>query len=729
MVVSLDYIKSDRHRAHFLSIAPECIIVDEAHTCSTGGRGKQLRFELLQHLAEEEERHIILLTATPHSGDDSAFHNLLSILRRDFAGLAEGHQATRQALREDLARHFVQRRRKDIEEWHDSSVFPRRLTTEVTYTLTGEWGDFFDAVQTYCLQLAQRLESADGTARHMIWYATLALLRCVASSPVAAERALTTRLTGTVEEMLALADDERLQDGDADGDGLASNDLEPAAALDDAAALQALITRARQLSGQSGDPKLKALVAHLRDLLAEGFRPVVFCRYIATANYVARELKGHFKDATVDAVTGEYTPEERELRVASLIEAERPILVASDCLSEGINLQHGFTAVVHYDLAWNPTRHEQREGRVDRFGQKAREVRCTMLYGQDNPVDGFILKVIVRKAEAIRRELGVLVPLPQDEKRINQAMIKAALMKRNRAVRQMELDLDVAIAADLKPLETAWEDALEKARANPTKFAQRRIKPKKVLPEWQKQLELIGDEASIRRFVTNACSRLSAPLEPARQAWRFVPRHLPGALRERLAQENLNRELVIDFHYPSRQGAQFISRTHPLVAILADTLLEAALQEESPLAGRCAATVCGEVEVVTTLFLLRLRHQLTYRKRDTSRTLMAEETVAIALEGRQNPRWLDDVAVNRLLEVTPSGNLADDAAVREIEHALAFCRANTLRLEELARERAETLLQDHRRVRQAAADIGSYKVSPCLPVDVIGAYVLLPDRL
>jgi superfamily II DNA or RNA helicase len=729
VVVSLDYIKSDRHRAHFLSIAPECIIVDEAHTCSTGGRGKQLRFELLQHLAEEEERHIILLTATPHSGDDSAFHNLLSILRKDFAGLAEGHETARQSLREDLARHFVQRRRKDIEEWHDASVFPRRLTAEVTYTLTGEWGEFFDAVQAYCLQLAQRLESADGNARHMIWYATLALLRCVASSPAAAERALTTRLTGTVEEMLALADDERLQDGDADGDGLASNDLEPAGALDDAGALHALIIQARQLSGQSGDPKLKALVAHLRDLLAEGFRPVVFCRYIATANYVARELKAHFKDATVDAVTGEYTPEEREQRVASLIEAERPILVASDCLSEGVNLQHGFTAVVHYDLAWNPTRHEQREGRVDRFGQKAREVRCTMIYGQDNPIDGFILKVIVRKAEAIRRELGVLVPLPQDEKRINQAMIKAALMKRSRTVRQMELALDDAIAADLKPLETAWEDALAKARANPTKFAQRRIKPEEVLPEWQKQLELIGNEASIQRFVTNACTRLGAPLEPARQAWRFVPKHLPDALRERLAQENFNRELLIDFHYPSRQGAQFVSRTHPLVAILADTLLEAALQEESPLAARCAATVCSEVEVVTTVFLLRLRHQLTYRKRDTSRTLMAEETVAIALEGRQDPRWLDDAAVIRLLEVTPSGNLADAAAVREIEHALAFCRANTPRLEALARQRADALLQDHRRVREAARDLGSYKVSACLPVDVIGAYVLLPDRL
>src|SRR5690606_34280666 len=127
--------------------------------------------------------------------------------------------------------------------------------------------------------------------------------------------------------------------------------------------------------------------------------------------------------------------EERELRVAELAESEQPILVATDCLSEGINLQHGFNAIIHYDLAWNPTRHEQREGRVDRFGQKAKEVYCAMLYGQDNPVDGFILRVIMRKAEVIRGRLGVLVPVPEDSARINHAMIKAALLKRSQARR------------------------------------------------------------------------------------------------------------------------------------------------------------------------------------------------------------------------------------------------------------------------------------------------------
>jgi superfamily II DNA/RNA helicase len=141
-------------------------------------------------------------------------------------------------------------------------------------------------------------------------------------------------------------------------------------------------------------------------------------------------------------------PGEREAAVEPAGRRRQRILVATDCLSEGINLQNLFTAVVHYDLSWNPTRHEQREGRVDRFGQKAREVRSTMLYGEDNPVDGAVLQVILRKAESIRKELGVLVPMPDDEGKLTQALLNAVLLRkhgcRQRSRRRLQLDLGAA---------------------------------------------------------------------------------------------------------------------------------------------------------------------------------------------------------------------------------------------------------------------------------------------
>ncbi|PPD46944.1 MAG: helicase SNF2 [Methylobacter sp.] len=716
IVVSLDYIKSERHREHFLTIAPECVIVDEAHTCASSGQGKQLRFELLQRLVANEERHMLLLTATPHSGDETAFYNLLSLLNPAFAALQNRTSAS-DPLRQELARHFVQRRRIDIDEWHDTRGFPKRMTTELTYELSGAWGQFFDDVQCYCRELAESVEQASNGNARLIWYATLALLRCVASSPAAAVKALNTRLEGTLYNETCLADN-RLYDGQADD--LDTNDLEPPAQWQDAVRLQRLIIQAESLIGKAGDPKLALLITHVKSLLKDGFHPVIFCRYIATAHYVAEHLRAQFPAITVEAVTGEYTPTEREQRVQTMEESDQRVLVATDCLSEGINLQHLFTAVVHYDLAWNPTRHEQREGRVDRFGQQAPEVRCTMLYGQDNPVDGFVLNVILRKADIIRKELGVLVPMPEDETRINQALIKAALMQRSE--RNLSLFDFVEQEEILKPLQTQWHDAMEKAKANRTVFAQRRIKPEEVMPEWQKQQIALGSEADVQRFVQTACARLNAPLEPFKgKRFKLLPQHFPEALKLRLADEGIEKPLIIDFSQ--------LHRSHPVVSLLAEHLLEEALLGEKPLAARCAATVTESVDVVTTLYLLRLRHQLSYVRRRLPYQLMAEETVTLAVRGRAQPEWLSEETASSLLECQPSGNLPLDLMQREIKTALAFVQAHPERIEALAQQRAEALLIDHRRVREAAKDVGQYSVTPCLPVDVIGIYVLLPDAL
>ncbi len=724
-VISLDYIKSERHREQFLASAPECIIVDEAHTCTRSGAGRQLRFALLQRLAQDAQRHLILLTATPHSGDETAFYNLLSLLDPKFADLQGGLTTADNPLRQQLARHFVQRRRKDIiAEWQAADGFPRRMTSELTYQLSGDWGAFFDDVQSWCRELAETLEAqhsgSAGGAHRLIWYATLALLRCVASSPAAAVQALSARLHG---DLISL---ERLYDGE--DDDLTASDLEPPATpehLPDAAQprLRALITRAQKLCGAAGDPKLATLIQHTRELLAEGFTPVIFCRFIATAHYVAEHLRAAFPQARVTAVTGELTPTERRERVEDMEDAPQRILVATDCLSEGINLQHLFTAAVHYDLAWNPTRHEQREGRIDRFGQRAPEVRCTMLYGQDNPVDGFVLNVILRKAREIQRELGILVPIPEDETRIQQALVKAALMRRSSVPQQASLDF----GSDLAPLQTQWRDALEKAKANRTIFAQRGIHPEEALPEWHKQQRALGSAADVEHFLRSACTRLGAPLEEERcGALRFLPKHLPEALRQRLADAGITGEQTL---IPAE-----LHRSHPIVTLLAQHLLEDTLESQQPIAARCAVTVTADVQLRTTVYLLRLRHQLTSQRRGAgSHTMLAEETLTLAVQHRSgSPRWLADDDTAPLLHCTPApGTLGDATRQREIQAALDFIAqpASQQRLQELAQQRAQNLLADHQRVRDAARDSGQHTVRACLPVDIIGAYILLPDAL
>lgn len=722
-VVSLDYIKSRERRDHFLSNCPDFVIVDEAHTCASSGRVRHQRYELLKGLSASEDRHLVMLTATPHSGDDASFYRLLGLIDRKFEDLAHLVGPERDRLRERLARHFVQRRRADIREWREGELFPRRKTKELTYTLTGAWDAFFNAVLDYCAEVVEA-ETGDELRKRLNFWSTLALLRCASSSPMAAVLALRTRAgeeLGTEEREDLLG---RIFDGDADV--LIEDDVEPPAGTDNPA-LGELIAQAERLAGQAGDPKLKAASEHVAMVLAEGFSVVLFCRFIATAHYVGRHLRGALREATVGVVTGEMPSEEREERVARIGEAEgHRVLVATDCLSEGINLQEYFDAVIHYDLSWNPTRHEQREGRVDRFGQSSKTVRATLLYGVNNPVDGAVLEVILRKAARIREELGVPVPVPDEGHTLTQALLKAVLLRRRGGSDHIQ-------ARQLELFEAEWTDAAEKAQQmRRTMFAQRRLKPEEVLPEWRKSLAAVGDSDDVQRFTDRALLRLGAGLEPMRRGFKVPTSGLPAEVRERLEAEGITGTLLVDFASPPAPRRRLVQRSHPLVSVLAETLLERTLAadngastEDPSVLGRVGCWISDDVSSRTTILLLRLRHRLLVRKRRRATTLLVEEAAAVAWAGVSGDRLDGDQAL-ALLSRPP----VDDPPrhVRDREAARAVVRLDEFgaELEALASERAEALLEDHLRLREASKATGSTTVHALPRPDVIGVFVLLP---
>lgn len=732
-VVSLDYIKSEARRHDVVLKCPTLVVVDEAHTCTNTGAARHLRYELLRDLVRDEARHLVMLTATPHSGDEAAFYHLLGLLHPDFTRLAEAGEGEREELRERLARHFVQRRRPDIDEWRDAVHFPKREIAERTYQLGGAWKRFFDDVLRYCAEITTAA-GEDERARRLNFWGTLALMRCVSSSPRAAVQALRTRLGLDVEGEDGLL--ARLLDGSTDD--LPDDDVEPGADGGDPR-LHALMAQAQELAGEGGDPKLALVLEHVQKLVAEGFAPVVFCRYVASAHYVADHLRTRLPGVMVEAVTGEFPPEDRVRRIEVLADHEGPhILVATDCLSEGVNLQHAFDAVVHYDLSWNPTRHEQREGRVDRYGQTSKVVRATLIYGANNPVDGAVLKVILRKAESIRCELGVPVPVPDNDHKLTQALLQAVLL-RSGPGDQVELFVPEEHEAALE-LEVRWTSLAEKAKRNRTVFAQRRIKPEEVLPEWRRMQAALGAQEEVKRFVDRAMARHNSGLAWQGRSARAPLDSLPLALRERLAAEGLEGTLRVDFADPPARGARFLHRSHPLVAVLAEDLLERALSPAADGAGQGGLSRLGRagvwrtaaVDKQTVVLLLRLRHQLTAtsiaaRGRPARvTTLLVEEGLLVAMVGRQAPALVASEDVATWLGAVPGQDLPDGTRRRVLEEAVGGFAAHSEVLEALALTQAEALLADHRRVRTAAEARGRYEVRALTPVDVIAAYVLLP---
>ncbi len=742
-VVSLDYIKSDRRRTDFLRSCPNFVIVDEAHTCVSGNPNtRHQRYQLLKGLSSDTLRSIVLLTATPHSGNDVAFHNLLSLLKPEFAKLAElppGDQ--RQSLRDKLSQHFVQRRRGDIEEWEDQNQFPIRETRERTYQLTGDWGVLFSEVLVYARTMVKRTEGGTSLQQRMSWWAALALLRCISSSPAAAHMSLRTRLKATIGD----TEDEQINNLDKNvrdtvideaDNALTSTESIPAGtveAREDSRILSELIERAKELRGPTMDPKLCSLITEIKALIRDQYRPVIFCRYIATAHYVGEQLKHALpsRSTHVITVTGELDPNQREADIESfqhLSSDIHPVLVATDCLSEGINLQNYFNAIVHYDLAWNPTRHEQREGRADRFGQTSKVVRTLLLYGENNPIDGAIIRVILNKAEQIRKELGVHVPSPVENDKLLETIMMAALLQSDASTALP--DLDFGNTED--EVDIAWERV--KQKISRTVFAQRTLRPDDVIPEWEKTVSVLGGSHDAERFVRSATNRLGAPLNAEKDYFQFPVKHLPKQLQDQLGDIGFKETTKITFSQPPPMGVNYVHRTHPIISTLADYVAELSLDNKCDIGARCSAMFTRDVTERTVLYLLRLRFQLHVEQRNSDgkfiplKSLLAEECTGVAIRGIDSPEILTDHDAFDLLSAEPSSNMDTGQKTFMIRQVLGELDTVESIFIRIANQQSEQLLKDHRRIRDASDMRGlRYNVEPCLPVDKIGIYVFMPS--
>lgn len=308
VIVSTDYIKSDRRRDDFLRACPELVIVDEAHTCaaSADSRGaRHQRHALLRGLAANQERHLLLVTATPHSGKEEAFRSLLTLLDPGFATLpADLAGAQHEPDRRRLAAYFVQRRRADIEHYLDADTpFPRREEREATYTLHPDYRRLLERAIAYARTLVRDPEG--GAFRQRVrWWSALALLRSLASSPAAAAETLRSRAGGLEAGSAEEADEigrrtvleqltERLQDAEVRYREQTRTRFEARRAVQDAADLRGQF---EQL--QAVEAEVEALDSQLETARAN----VSEKRSDHAALY--QRLEVHF-DAIVRALAGE----------------------------------------------------------------------------------------------------------------------------------------------------------------------------------------------------------------------------------------------------------------------------------------------------------------------------------------------------------------------------------------------------------------------------------------
>ncbi len=720
---------------------PELVIVDEAHTCARpqGTHDSQhQRHNLLRKIAEKPSQHLILLTATPHSGKQGEFQSLLGLLKPEFEQLNLGNTDSEKE-RRAIARHFVQRRRADIERWMDEeNPFPKRIPAEIPYQLGAAYSQAYWDVFRFVQDMIKGIGQPVNRKQRIQYWTALALLRGIISSPAAGALMLQNRAGRSEEDDGAEAE---IYNPVSDSDYGQEGDSEPTQLLDKTVWTDSQANRFReladqmdQLRGVQADKKAAEALKIVRAWLADKYNPIVYCRYIETAKYLGDILRSALpKDIVVETVTSELDDEARREKVEALKEHKQRVLVATDCLSEGINLQHLFTAVLHYDLPWNPNRLEQREGRVDRFGQSAKEVRIGLLYGQDNPMDGIVLKVLLQKAREIRESLGISVPFPENSASIIDAVLNATLLNPQSAQDYSQGTLfdtkEFTVYTDSKAkVSAAYDLAAEQQKAIRSIFAQHAIKAQDIEIDLKEVDNVIGDVATVEDFVCQAIAHLGAQVEPFKKGYRLFTQNLPGGLKDLFANKP---DVLLSFKSPTPEGYRYIGRNHPLVERLSQMVLANALYPEGNRfhVGRSSVLRTRAVAQVTVLAEFRVRNVIaTLQGRQE---LVAEEMLLWGWQGDADDAdnyLTPDAAKEILNQAMPSANISPAELAYWQEEALNTLKRLSPVFDKLALERAAHLVEAHERFREALDKGHRFKVvEPVLPMDLLGLYVLVPD--
>ncbi len=742
-IISIDYIKSGSKRQVFIDHCPELIIVDEAHTCAKpagANNSQQLRYHLLNDLAKNPSQHLVLLTATPHSGKQAEFQSLLGLLNPKFEKI-DIVTSTEQE-RKEISDHFVQRRRADVLKWLDEETkFPERNSIDKDYEIGEKYAELFNEVLAYARELVA-LHADNGKKQRYNYWDALALLRGIMSSPAAGismllKKAQKKKLSDEEDEISAdEAGRERVMDGDysvednlpLSGSGIA-NDSESKRLLGYAKKMEALM-------GIQHDQKAKEALAQIKTFIDRGYNPIIFCRYIQTANYLGdifkEALKGkNYKSLHIEVVTSELNDELRREKIQVMNKSERRLLIATDCLSEGINLQEGFNALLHYDLPWNPNRLEQREGRIDRFGQQSDSVEVALLYGSNNPIDGVVLEVLLRKAREIRKSIGISVPFPENSASVMEAVTKAILLKPTVVVKQITRQLSIFEAAEIEAeknrIAKAFEDAERREKTSRSIFAQNAIKANEINDDLKEVDEAIGDVKTVEQFIIDSLRFMGVQVEEKKLGYKIYATNVPQRLRELLTDKN---DIQISFQSPTPLGYKYIGRNHPFTEHLSQFVINNALQGASNGAARASVLRTNAVKQRTVLFQLRVRNVIA--EQPSNKEVVAEEMWLWGYEGELKQKQIitKEAAMDLLMSVRSTQNMEQPEQAHWLTDEMEWVKDESkfrAQTDVVALERANHLVLMHTKVRNLVGGIKYKVVEPVLPMDVLGLYILLPE--
>jgi len=758
LITSVDYAKQPAIKNQILEQRWDAVVIDEAHQVAKphqSGPDQRVsmdRWALAEALARRARpeqgggiRHLLLLTATPHNGYTDSFASLLRMLD---VGAVKGPVHAPVIARAVAEKHVCQRRRADVEAWFQadaargravSSPFPERDQDEVIVPPTSYEMDAIRAVEAYGQHVLQQAAAGSAQVRTLAHWTVLHLHKRALSSPEALRCSLRNRrcrLKQLLADALAARDEtavtrdtpiplhvaranvldedtgERLSDEEA---GQRTERLvygSPQQLRVELDQLEAVLAKADKVTPKR-DNKLRTLLdTVLYRMLAHDPKAIIFTRYVDTMDYLAAQLarEESYANAKVLTIHGGLNERQRQEVFLDFERAPKAVLVATDAISEGINLQHAAAQVIHYELPWNPNRLEQRNGRVDRFGQRKPVVTVRTMV-MDETLDAAILKVLVQKAAQIRQDYGFSPPYFGDETNILDLIHEHDITL---APRQLSLFEDWA-GQPVEVTEDPFADeTLERIKGD-SFYGQTQVS----LPEIERRLQetaaTVGSPEQIRRFVFSGLDRFGCSVTPVGdstgsttdpgtvpddEVWRIKVTHpalQTASVGEVVERVTFDAERALD-----DPDVTLLDVGHPLVRRLIEVVKQRAFQVETEgdaaHYGRTAYLVTPAVAETTALFYLVARYVV-----NTDPSSIIEELlpVAVPVYGGEP---LEPEAARRLLEPPASAQTRTDAEVQEaLADALAIEGREQLLQAAVERRRGELVAERQSMRRQMEA--------------------------
>jgi ERCC4-related helicase len=411
VLTSVDYIKKETVRNRALRKNWDLIVVDEAHGLAEAGtlrnpyRTQRTR---LGTRLRESTRALVLLTATPHNGHSHSFRSLIELVEPSAASLHGDADKVGRRVGSAMARRMKSQIRALDDSGDEKAVFPKRTVTGVNVAADEKTQTLLHKVSRYCSKTAK---AAAGTEDdYLVSFAMQIVKKRALSSRAALIKTIGNRLDSLKskeEEAKPSAAEVRelqasLPTSDATAERVAQKIVRAAIPKEERrrkAEIKALNGLKRAVKAiKTPDPKVTALVAELRAVLGEDQRGkvIVFTEYLDTLEAIRKELEAsedlHERSVILQ---GGMSPRQRLLVQDKFEQPSVNFMLATDAASEGLNLQRRCHRIIHFELPWNPNRLEQRNGRVDRYGQDEPPVIKYLFY-PDSPEDDVLHRLVVK---------------------------------------------------------------------------------------------------------------------------------------------------------------------------------------------------------------------------------------------------------------------------------------------------------------------------------------------